>query len=124
MAKVLDALGCHDRELSILFTSDEEIAQLNTRYLGRQGPTNVLAFPMSPVTGDEPDSPLLGDIVVSVDTAAREAERAGETLQEALGRLLIHGFLHLIGYDHEKSEEKAKEMENQEKRLMKIYKEA
>ena len=124
MAKVLDVLGCRDRELSILFTSDEEIARLNAKYLGRQGPTNVLAFPMAPVSKDEPDSLLLGDIVVSVETASREAECAGETLQDAIGRLLIHGLLHLIGYDHEKSDVAAKEMEQQEKRLMKIFKEA
>ena len=124
MARVLDALDCHDKELSILFTSDEEIAHLNSKYLGRQGPTNVIAFPMSPHTKEEPVSPLLGDVVVSVDTACREAEASGETLMEAVGRLLIHGLLHLLGYDHEISEQQAKEMEAQEKRLMKIFKEA
>jgi len=124
MARVLDALDCHDKELSILFTSDEEIAHLNSRYLGRQGPTNVMAFPMSPLAKEEPDSPLLGDIVVSVDTASRESGISGETLLEAIGRLLIHGLLHLVGYDHEVSEQKAKEMDTQEKRLIKIFKEA
>ena len=116
-------MGCHDKELSILFTSDDQIAQLNSKYFGRQGPTNVIAFPMSPMGEDEPESALLGDIVVSVDTAAREAEELGETLTEALGRLLIHGLLHLLGFDHEQSEAKAREMEHEEQKLMKIFKE-
>ena len=59
-------MGCHDKELSILFTDDNRMAQLNERYLGRKGPTNVLAFPMS--DGEDPadDSVMLGDVVISV----------------------------------------------------------
>ncbi len=124
MEKALDDLGCHDKELSILFTSDEGIAQLNHQYLGRQGPTNVIAFPMAPVSQDEPDSPLLGDIVVSVDTAVREARETGYSLMDTLGRLLIHGLLHLLGYDHETCDKDAKRMAQEEDRLMKIFKEA
>ncbi len=123
MEKVLSALDCPDKELSILLTSNDKIAQLNSKYLGREGPTNVIAFPMSPVGKDEPESPLLGDIVISVDTAVKEAEELGETLTEAIGRLLIHGLLHLLGYDHEHSGIKALEMENEERKLMKIFKE-
>ncbi|RLB43728.1 MAG: rRNA maturation RNase YbeY [Deltaproteobacteria bacterium] len=124
MAKVLDALDCHDKELSILVTSDDEIARLNMKYLGRRGPTNVIAFPMSPTSEKEPESPLLGDIVISVDTASRETRDTGETLLEAVGRLLIHGLLHLLGYEHEQNQQRAKEMQRQENRLIKIFKEA
>jgi len=116
-------LGCHDKELSILFTDDPRMAQLNLRYLGRKGPTNVLAFPMA-----DPDGPgnqtatvetgMLGDVVVSVDTAQREADESGESLRETVDRLLIHGILHLLGHDHEASEAAASEMEKEEKRLM------
>ena len=113
-------MGCHDKELSILLTDDNGIAQLNERYLGRKGPTNVLAFPMS--NGAEPDysASMLGDVVVSVNTASRESIELGESLEYAVERLLIHGILHLLGYDHTKSEEEAVQMEKEEKRLMKL----
>lgn len=124
MEKVLDVLGCHDKELSILVTSDEEIALLNRRYLGRQGPTNVIAFPMCPAIENEPESPLLGDVVISLDTAMREASEAGEPLLETVGRLLVHGLLHLLGYDHERGVDEARRMQGEETRLIKIFKEA
>ncbi len=99
------------------------MAQLNLRYLGRSGPTNVLAFPMA-----DPDGPanqtatvetgMLGDVVVSIDTALREADESGESLEQTVDRLLIHGILHLLGHDHEASETAAFVMEKEEKRLM------
>ena len=100
-------MGCHDRELSILLTDDNGIAQLNDRYLGRKGPTNVLAFPMS--GGEEPDygSGMLGDVVISVPTALRESKELGESLEYTIDRLLIHGVLHLLGFDHSESEGEA-----------------
>ncbi len=118
MKKVLKDLANHDGEMSILFTDDGHIAQLNRRYLGRDGPTNVLAFPMS--GGEPPDveSGMLGDIVVSVDTAIRESKELGETLDETISRLLIHGILHLLNYYHERSPEEAIRMEKEEKRLL------
>ena len=123
LARVLKDLGCHDKELSILFTDDSGMAKLNFRYLGRKGPTNVLAFPMAdPDTPAEQtpavDSVMLGDVVISIDTALSEADEFGETIEHAIDRLLIHGILHLMGYDHEGSESEALLMENEEKRLM------
>ena len=123
LQRVLRDLGCHDKELSILFTDDRRIAQLNRRYLGREGPTNVLAFPMTDANGPADQTPnvetdLLGDVVVSVDTARREANESGESLAQTVNRLLIHGILHLLGYDHVGSEEAAFVMEKEEKRLM------
>jgi rRNA maturation RNase YbeY len=120
--RVLRDLGCHDKELSILFTDDRRMAQLNLRYMGRAGPTNVLAFPMrdsNAPTGQTPDieTGLLGDVVVSVDTAQREAEESGESLKQAVDRLLIHGILHLLGHDHVGAEEQAVLMEREEERL-------
>ena len=118
LTKVLKDLACHEKELSLLFTDNERIARLNDRYLGRKGPTNVLAFPMS--GGPEPgvDSGMLGDVVVSVDTAISESTDLDEPLEHTIDRLIIHGILHLLGYDHEKSEAEAERMENEEKRLM------
>ncbi len=111
-------MDCHKKELSILFTDNEKIALLNERYLGRKGPTNVLAFPMS--GGPEPvvESGMLGDVVISVDTAIAESKDLDETLEHTIYRLIIHGVLHLLGYDHEKSEAEARRMEKEEKRLM------
>jgi rRNA maturation RNase YbeY len=113
-------LGCHDKELSILFTDDNRMAQLNDRYLGRKGPTNVLAFPMSDSAEPDYDSAMLGDVVISVNTALRESKALGEPLEYTVDRLLIHGVLHLLDFDHTKSEEEAVRMEKEEKRLMEL----
>ncbi len=120
--RVLKDLACDDGELSILFTDDRHIAELNRRYLGRKGPTNVLAFPMS---GEPPlhfESGILGDIAVSVDTAIRESKNSGEPLDETIYRLLIHGLLHLLNYDHERSPEDARRMEEEQSRLLTLIK--
>ena len=113
-------MGCHDRELSILFTDDSRMEQLNFRYLGRKGPTNVLAFPMDDPDRQTPEvePDMLGDVAVSIDTALREADKFGETIEHTIYRLLIHGVLHLMGYDHEESGFEALRMEKEEKRLM------
>ena len=103
-------MDCPERELSILFTDDKRIAELNTHYLGRKGSTNVLAFPMKEGSASEFESPMLGDVVISV----------GEDLEHTIDRLLIHGFLHLLGYDHETADSEAERMENQEKRLLSV----
>ncbi len=116
--KVLSDLGCHDKELSVLLTNDERIAQLNYRYRGKKGPTNVLAFPMSDGVESDYSSTMLGDVVISGDTALRESKELGETLAYTVDRLLVHGVLHLLGFDHTGSEEEAIQMEKEEKRLM------
>ena len=120
LERVLKDLACPEKELSILFTDDKRIADLNNRYLGRKGPTNVLAFPMREGQASEFDSPMLGDVVISVDTALRESEALEEDLEYSIDRLLIHGLLHLLGYDHEKSDSEAALMENEEKRLIEV----
>lgn len=115
---ILEDLGCHDKELSILFTDDGSIARLNEQYLNRKGPTNVLAFPMAGELIPGVESTMLGDVVVSVDTAIRESKGMCEPLAHTIDRLLIHGVLHLLNYDHEKSMLGAERMEKEEKRLM------
>ncbi len=123
MEKVLGDLACHNKELSILFTDDDRIARLNNRYLEREGPTNVLAFPMAVGLSPKWESTMLGDVVISIDTAVRESKESGEPLAYTIDRLLIHGVLHLLGYDHEKSVSEARRMENEEKRLMELIRE-
>ena len=123
LVKVLSDLDCHARELSVLLTTDAEIARLNRRYLKKEGPTNVLAFPMSGGPPPQVEAGMLGDVVISVDTAVKESEAAGESLEYTVDRLLIHGILHLLGHDHEVSPADADRMAAEEKRLMSIIEE-
>jgi len=116
-------LGNHDKELSILLTDDEHITQLNRQYLNRNKPTNVLAFPVSRGPAEDFESNILGDVVISVDTAGREAKQAGVSIENRVYRLLLHGLLHLLHYDHEESEEEADRMEREEQRLFSLIEE-
>ena len=104
-------MGCPEKELSILLVDDPQIADLNVTYLNREGPTNVIAFPMQEgeFAGITPD--LLGDVVISLDTAAREGLTAGVDMESRAVELLVHGVLHLMGYDHENDEHEARRME-------------
>lgn len=107
----------HNEELSILIVDDHKIEELNTEYRGKKKPTNVLSFPMR--DGEPPYiSPLLGDVVISADTAKKEADEAGITFEERISQLLVHGILHLIGYDHEISEKEALLMEEKSLELV------
>lgn len=103
-------MGSHDAEISILITDDDAIAELNRTYLGRSGPTNVIAFPMQEGDFSHVTPELLGDVVISADTALREARSMGATLEARFTELLVHGILHLLGYDHERSRAQAKKM--------------
>jgi probable rRNA maturation factor len=122
MRTLLEDLGCDKKELSILFTDDPRIAELNKKFRKKDKPTNVLAFPMAEGPADI-DSGMLGDVVISVDTAIREAGDAGETLDVTIYRLLAHGLLHLLGYDHERSSKDEKIMFKEEARLEQLIKE-
>ena len=116
-------MACNERELSILFTDDEHITDLNKQYLGRDGPTNVLAFPMSGETQSGVEPGMLGDVVISVDTAIHESEEIGEPLDETICRLLIHGILHLLKFDHKRSSEEERIMRKEEERLLALIRE-
>ena len=113
-------MDCPEGELSILIVDDEEIAEYNRQYLNRNGPTNVIAFPMQEgeFSGITPE--LLGDIVISVETTEKEAENAGMTFDRRFLELLIHGILHLFGYDHEKDEAEAGRMEKRAKEMLSV----
>jgi probable rRNA maturation factor len=101
---------------SLLFTSDEEVHALNREWRERDKPTNVLSFPM--LARDEllelaPDGPpvMLGDLALAYETCAREAEAKSVPLDHHATHLIVHGLLHLAGYDHETSDEDADKME-------------
>lgn len=113
---LLRTTGHHHSELSLLLISDPAMQALNRQYRHKDKPTNVLSFPMQ--DGREiPDGTLLGDIVISVDTANREACAMKTPLRQRLNWLLIHGLLHLLGHDHERSEAEAILMESREQEL-------
>jgi probable rRNA maturation factor len=95
--EVLRALRCRGDQLSILLTSDPEIRGLNRRYRSVDAATDVLSFPSGP---GRPRAGHLGDVVISVDSASRYARQAGWSLREEVQFLVVHGVLHLLGYDH------------------------
>jgi probable rRNA maturation factor len=103
--RALEVLGLSKVELSIALVSDVQIKRLNKLYRNKDKPTDVLSFPI----GEKVNGWLiLGDIVISVDTAKRQAQELGYSLEEELKRLLVHGLVHLLGYDHELGEEEEK----------------
>ena len=109
----LEGYKGEDAEVSILYTDDTFIAELNHQYRGVEGPTDVLSFAMMDAN-DEVDATevkglpdVLGDIVVSIETAGRQAKAEGKTLEREITLLLVHGALHLLGYDHDGPEREA-----------------
>ena len=112
-------MGSPDGELSILLLDDPQIAVLNKNYLQREGPTNVIAFPMREGAFAEINPEMLGDVVISLETAEKEGLAAGTSMKDRLGELMIHGILHLFGYDHETSEKEARRMEVKSRELVK-----
>ena len=115
-ARVLQALSLTRSELSIALVDDATIADLNARYRGESRATDVLSFSL--VEGEYADrgGNLLGDVVISVETAVLQARRAHRGLDAEVARLLIHGTLHLLGHDHEADDE-ARTMRAEERRL-------
>jgi probable rRNA maturation factor len=101
-------------ELAIVLTDDSAVRQLNRLWRGIDAPTNVLSFP-SKQTADEP--PHLGDIVLAFETIAREAKAEGKPFAHHLAHLAVHGFLHLVGYDHDQDAD-AEAMEQTERKIL------
>jgi probable rRNA maturation factor len=93
--KMLDAMGKSDSSVTIAFVSDRKIRELNRQFRGLDKPTDVLSFP------DDNNSHNLGDIAISAETAARQAKENGLTFESEISQLMLHGLLHLSGYDHE-----------------------
>ena len=97
-------------ELSLLFTDDAHIKTLNAQWRGKDKPTNVLSFPAFDVGTDDTLPPMLGDIVLARETIVGEAALENKPLEHHLTHLIVHGLLHLLGFDHE-TEDEAEEME-------------
>lgn len=97
-------------EINVVFEGDKRLQELNKTFRGKNKPTNVLSFPYE-------EDPLLGDIFISFDRVAEEAEEQGKRPEHHLLHLVLHGLLHLLGYDHETDEE-AQEMENLEIKIL------
>jgi probable rRNA maturation factor len=94
-----EAAGEEERSLGIRFAGDREVRRVNRTYRGKDKPTDVLSFPGDPETPE--NGGHLGDILISVPTARRQAETAGHPVERELKVLLLHGILHCMGYDHE-----------------------
>ena len=118
--KILTELGFLDAELSVVLVDDVRIRDLNRRYLNRDKPTNVLAFPMREGEFSTLHPNLLGDLVISVETAKRQSDRLGLDEMEMVILLMVHGVLHLIGYEHEGTKKGGREMSLKQKELFRI----
>ena len=120
--RLLRALGEARSELSVTLSDDQQISELNACYRSAARPTDVLAFSL--LEGDHADyrGRLLGEVVIGVETAASQARRARRSLDDEVARLLIHGVLHLLGYDHDRQAE-AHAMRSQERRLWRALRE-
>lgn len=118
---ILDAAGERQSELSIELTGDHRMRRLNKLYRKKDRTTDVLAFPMREALAPRAvklATNMLGDVVISVPQARRQAIEAGRKLDDELVSLLVHGVLHLCGYDHERGEKEAARMHRRERQLL------
>lgn len=113
---ILSSVGELSAELGILLVGDQRMKSLNHRYRGKDRTTDVLAFAMR--EAPHASAGLLGDVVIAVPTAVRQAKEGGRSLDEELTVLLVHGILHLCGYDHERSEQEARRMQRRERMVL------
>jgi probable rRNA maturation factor len=116
--RLMAALGEHGSALSVSLVDDNVIRKLNRDFRGKDAPTDVLSFPLAE-NGEVIGERLLGDVVISVDTARRQAAAYDAPLQRELYRLLIHGLLHVLGHDHERTAQR-RAMEAEERRLARV----
>jgi len=118
--RILANLGLPEAELSLLLVDDRQIQELNHRFLGRDKPTNVLAFSMREGEYASLHPHLLGDLVISIETAKRQSKQSGLNEMEMITLLVIHGILHLLGYEHEGRKKEAREMAIKQKELFRF----
>jgi len=119
LGKLLRSLGLPEAELSVLFVGDRAMRTLNQVWRNKDRATDVLSFPLREGRFLHIQPDMLGDIVISVPVAARQANEAGHSLTVELERLLVHGLVHLLGYDHEQGFTEARRMERKEQQLLK-----
>lgn len=112
---ILDITGKAETELSLVLIGNAEMQRLNAKYRKKNYPTDVLSFPVEGIVPTK--TPLLGDVIISVDKAGEQAKDRGHSLERETILLLIHGIVHLLGYDHERSATAARAMARLEKRV-------
>jgi len=118
VGRIMGILVLKGKEISVVLTDDEGIREINRLYLNRDRATNVISFALNEGEFSGLNPEVLGDIVVSVETAARDAASCGAPWEDELAFLLIHGLLHLLGYDHEgKNRAAAARMREEERRV-------
>ena len=121
IAKIIcGALDYSHFELSILLTDDASIKELNAQWRAKDKPTDVLSFSQLEGEPFPGEAPCLGDVVISMDTASRQAEKIGHSLEDEFCRLLTHGILHLLGHDHVHGGRQASKMKREESRILAI----
>jgi probable rRNA maturation factor len=103
--KLKKSLNCPDSEISLLFVDNEQIRQINMQYLNRNHPTNVISFPLREGDYGHINPHVLGDIVISAERAFQDAVAGDLSLNDEIDFLVIHGLLHLLGYNHESGNE-------------------
>jgi len=116
--KVLDSVTKHSHEVSVVFCSDRFIKDLNRDYRGKDEATDVLSFPQYDGGEQWPKKGLAGDIVISLDAAAENAREFGVDFEEEIKRLIVHGVLHLLGWDHSDNSPEQEMLALQEKILV------
>ena len=122
---LLKLLDCANMEISITFVNDAIIRQINKKYLSKDRPTNVISFPLQEGEFCNINPQMLGDIVISVDTAGRDSASGNLSFEEAILFLIIHGLLHLNGYNHENTSiAQARKMKKKEKELFTLLTES
>ncbi|KQC11316.1 MAG: hypothetical protein APR62_10120 [Smithella sp. SDB] len=104
--KILKILDCAEKEISLSFVDDEKIKNLNKQYLEKNRPTNVISFPLQEGEYSNINPNIMGDIVISAETAQRDTLHGNLTLSQEIDFLIIHGILHLLGYNHENTTRK------------------
>lgn len=109
--------GLSDSQVSVLFTSDAQVRALNAAWRGKDAATNVLSFPMA-AEAELHSAPLLGDIALAHGVCRREAAAKQVAIETHAAHLVVHGTLHLLGYDHEEGDAEAEEMEETERRAL------
>lgn len=106
-----------DSELSLVFTDDANIRTINAKWRHIDKATNVLSFPAFPIQPGQRPGPILGDIVIARETVQREAQEENKSFDDHLNHLIVHGLLHLTGYDHQNDDE-AEQMESLERKIL------
>jgi len=116
--RIMRILDCADKEISLSFVDDEKIKELNKEYLGKDKPTNVISFSLREGEYSDINPQIMGDIIISIETAQRDALWGNLTVSQEIDFLIIHGILHLLGYNHRKYDQEKKQTKCGKKKMI------